>query len=226
MAAPYLSVYVGTTKQRCGVLQPASGQRRVRQRYGSAQGRKLYTLSVCEVCHTNKEVESWTWETRETLSCPKCTALILGAWKNIESLAAPLDQSVVLDLVIAKRSGRSRKRLGQKIAQAYSGIEDGREELKSLTQSVLKDRFFYKEYMSSLEWRRTRRNYLAKRERKCEKCGIESPLHVHHRSYARLGRERHDDLRLLCQRCHLKLHRYQRESGFCLETATDMFLDS
>jgi predicted HNH restriction endonuclease len=44
----------------------------------------------------------------------------------------------------------------------------------------------------------------------CVACGAPWTLRhgdLHHRSYARLGRERHDDLTPMCRACHVVLHR-------------------
>jgi hypothetical protein len=37
-------------------------------------------------------------------------------------------------------------------------------------------------------------------------CPSEGPLQTHHLSYARVGKERDDDLIVLCEECHARYH--------------------
>lgn len=41
---------------------------------------------------------------------------------------------------------------------------------------------------------------------KCENCGSYSDPNVHHITYVRLGHERLEDLKVLCQVCHSRWH--------------------
>jgi hypothetical protein len=68
----------------------------------------------------------------------------------------------------------------------------------------------YAEYIGSEEWRRRRADYLST-SAYCERCGLsrrfsrwiyDQDLHVHHKSYARIGAEIDGDLATLCKRCH------------------------
>jgi 5-methylcytosine-specific restriction endonuclease McrA len=73
-------------------------------------------------------------------------------------------------------------------------------------------RFFWKwwyrnYYLKSLHWRFTRWRKKAqmrftKGSVRCEKCGSQKWLHIHHITYARLGRERMSDLQVICRKCH------------------------
>lgn len=64
----------------------------------------------------------------------------------------------------------------------------------------------YATYINSVEWRI--KAYEAKRRAgwSCMLCGATMWLEVHHRTYARLGRERPSDLVVLCWRCHRRHH--------------------
>lgn len=77
----------------------------------------------------------------------------------------------------------------------------------------------YSDYRLTTWWRRRRDAYIVHitgsvEHRCCELCGKGTPnkagvslrFHVHHISYARLGEERDDDLRLLCAACHNLVH--------------------
>jgi 5-methylcytosine-specific restriction endonuclease McrA len=63
----------------------------------------------------------------------------------------------------------------------------------------------YQTYINSPEWRMKAR---AAKERagECALCTSTVALEVHHRTYARLGREHPSDLVVLCSRCHRRHH--------------------
>lgn len=74
----------------------------------------------------------------------------------------------------------------------------------------------YGQYMDSDEWFERRERWLAEyravndgRDPRCAVCGGEWTLesgHLHHRSYARVGREDWSDLLAVCRSDHLLLH--------------------
>lgn len=68
----------------------------------------------------------------------------------------------------------------------------------------------YPEYLKSDEWRFRREAHLEAAGERCQLCNSdETPLHVHHRTYANRGREKFYDLVVLCAFCHKAFH----ESG-------------
>lgn len=64
----------------------------------------------------------------------------------------------------------------------------------------------YLQYIQSDAWASKRRMILARRGRKCEDCGSCERLEIHHLTYARLGMEKPEDLRVLCRKCHERRH--------------------
>lgn len=64
----------------------------------------------------------------------------------------------------------------------------------------------YQKYIQSPEWQFVRARILKRANGKCEKCKQVPPQHVHHKTYARLGKERDSDLIALCIACHLAEH--------------------
>jgi 5-methylcytosine-specific restriction endonuclease McrA len=64
----------------------------------------------------------------------------------------------------------------------------------------------YQTYLRSEHWQTMRRLALEYAENSCQLCCSPSPLHVHHRSYERLGREKLSDLIVLCEGCHRRFH--------------------
>lgn len=64
----------------------------------------------------------------------------------------------------------------------------------------------YAEYLQTAHWKDTRRIALAYAGHRCQLCNGGGILHVHHRTYERLGEEMMSDLVVLCERCHRIFH--------------------
>lgn len=64
----------------------------------------------------------------------------------------------------------------------------------------------YELYLKTLHWKQARAKALARWGGYCEGCGVRPASQVHHKTYARLGRERPDDLTPLCATCHAAEH--------------------
>ncbi len=65
----------------------------------------------------------------------------------------------------------------------------------------------YQEYLKSNHWKETKARFRKKvKGRRCQFCGATGELHIHHRTYERLGRERLKDLVQLCEECHKAIH--------------------
>lgn len=72
---------------------------------------------------------------------------------------------------------------------------------------IVTDSATYGKYLESKHWRRRRKQAIAAAGTKCERCQSGLNLHVHHRSYKRLWREKKTDLEVLCSSCHDAHHR-------------------
>ena len=68
----------------------------------------------------------------------------------------------------------------------------------------------YREYIAGEDWQERRKEFLLAFPM-CNRCSLprwlaviayDQDLHVHHKSYARVGEELDDDLEPLCRRCH------------------------
>jgi len=70
--------------------------------------------------------------------------------------------------------------------------------------STLDRENFYKKYLGSAQWKKRRLQVLERAGDKCERCGSDVELEVHHLNYERLGREDLSDLLAVCKRCHLR----------------------
>lgn len=64
----------------------------------------------------------------------------------------------------------------------------------------------YKKYLNSFHWKRVRYRKLLEIKFCCESCGAKNNLSVHHLTYENIGREKLDDLQVLCSSCHRKAH--------------------
>jgi len=64
----------------------------------------------------------------------------------------------------------------------------------------------YDKYLQTRHWRTKVREALDRADHRCQLCGSEDRLCVHHNTYERLGCERPSDLIVLCQDCHARHH--------------------
>jgi len=60
----------------------------------------------------------------------------------------------------------------------------------------------YKEYLQTDHWKKMRKWALEFWDYKCALCYDDANLHVHHRTYIRMGNEKITDLIVLCDKCH------------------------
>lgn len=65
----------------------------------------------------------------------------------------------------------------------------------------------YREYLKSDHWQKLRADALERYEHRCIRCGSTERLQVHHREYRGPGRERPEDLEVVCRSCHAERHR-------------------
>lgn len=69
----------------------------------------------------------------------------------------------------------------------------------------------YLRYILSPRWHARSEAAKARAGHRCQVCNADRwfcALEVHHRTYERLGRERDDDLIVLCRHCHELFHRF------------------
>lgn len=81
----------------------------------------------------------------------------------------------------------------------------------------------YTDYIKSQQWEMKKNAYWATVPggRKCQACGSNKLVHVHHKTYIRFGREDLKDLVGLCSACHRIVHRLHRTKGGSLAFWTD-----
>jgi len=64
----------------------------------------------------------------------------------------------------------------------------------------------YKRYLVSAQWQVTRARAIIRAGGRCERCAATQQLEAHHLTYERLGREKPEDLEILCRKCHRRYH--------------------
>ena len=87
--------------------------------------------------------------------------------------------------------------------------EDKNREIALQKESNKVDKFIsmpYKEYLETDHWKKTRAKALKKANYKCELCNSTKELNVHHKTYGNRGKEKPEDLIVLCHNCHAKFH--------------------
>lgn len=67
--------------------------------------------------------------------------------------------------------------------------------------------WYSKSYLKSRHWRKTRNAALTRANFKCQSCGTNQHLTIHHLTYENLGHEKNSDLKVLCWSCHKNEHR-------------------
>lgn len=89
-----------------------------------------------------------------------------------------------------------KPRLGKKAMRAA----------KSKAQASRLRSMAYLDYLNTPHWHRKREEAMRYHGAKCNRCGRQEALQVHHKSYQNLGREKMADLEVLCRGCHENEH--------------------
>lgn len=114
-----------------------------------------------------------------------------------------------------------KKRPKPTIDRSYRDVEDSTLNLsKKHSQFMFISPEAKREYMNSHLWINLKDRRLQLANYKCEACGSQkTPLHLHHETYIRLTVEEIDDVKILCSKCHNKIHRllgYDRRTEYSI----------
>ena len=72
----------------------------------------------------------------------------------------------------------------------------------------------YEDYIRSPEWRMFRHNIIMARGKQCQSClETKGRIDLHHKHYKNFKCERPEDVILLCEDCHMSLHRSWRNGS-------------
>ena len=72
-------------------------------------------------------------------------------------------------------------------------------------------------YYKTEWWRERRKEALEDADRMCDECGSKKTLHIHHKHYKSLFKEKEEDLVCLCKSCHEDVH------GRTFDSEVDMY---
>jgi len=79
----------------------------------------------------------------------------------------------------------------------------------STEAEIQRDSAEHRRYMRSKQWRARRDTAIMRAGYRCCVCGRvhmdTRKLQVHHKTYDRLGKERAEDLMVMCRRCHRRV---------------------
>jgi hypothetical protein len=71
----------------------------------------------------------------------------------------------------------------------------------------------YTEYLKTHHWQMKRKKAMYEAGYRCQLCNSEGELHIHHRTYERVGCEKDADLVCLCAPCHKVFHENRTAEG-------------
>lgn len=94
-----------------------------------------------------------------------------------------------------------------------AGLRNRRRPLRTPGRAAAGKR--YEDWLASPRWHKRRQRWASEEQRRygrivCALCGArwsQSRGDLHHLSYSRMGRERHEDLMAMCRPCHELVHR-------------------
>lgn len=122
------------------------------------------------------------------------------------------------DQFMGEDAEQCREDIEMALSQKIIDIEEHRQGLEAFLEGLhnheikRQKKISYNTYLGSNHWKSTRQKALERADYQCWNCNANDGLHVHHLTYERVGKERPDDLRVLCSSCHAKTHSPQKES--------------
>lgn len=88
----------------------------------------------------------------------------------------------------------------------YDKIDDNYNILEDYYHVIFIKNKDYKNYLKTKHWKDKRKDVLKRAKHKCQLCSSKDTLHVHHNTYENIGKEKKEDLIVLCEKCHSKFH--------------------
>ena len=139
-------------------------------------------------------------------------SLIDVAKERVYGIAGPLPVQMTCDTcsriyVVHIRSRNEQPQTTCSSCMSVKVRKDHESWMNTWTSTPMNSPVNYASYISSHAWKKKAREMREKANFKCQLCACtDKPLNVHHNNYERLGRERDDDLIVLCEPCHHKFH--------------------
>lgn len=120
---------------------------------------------------------------------------------------------IILKSIIKGNKRKNKVNLNKKINYDFKTEEkedikvelfDNKEEKKQEGKQSRKE--WYQKYLRSDHWQETRKKALKRAGYKCQVCGCNKNLQVHHNTYKNIWHEDPTDLVVLCYKCHKIFH--------------------
>ncbi len=119
--------------------------------------------------------------------------------KNSENKTTKLFSKKILEQKLKTREKKLSYCTLQNGPVIKRGIKEFQE--KKLSQ------FQYSQYLKTKHWKKIKKRILLRARFACELCQSPLlPIHIHHKTYVRRGKELDEDLIALCKKCHWKQH--------------------
>ena len=143
------------------------------------------------------------------------TSFVANGYLKKKTLATKRDKeslaSLARDVLQKLESGPNPIRLSS--VEVYRP-DPPKEKKKSVGVPEPTYRQMYKAYMASDLWKNKRGELFLTKPRRCEKCGFDGMVDVHHLHYGNIGNENLEDLQILCRDCHETEHMLRPKWSF------------
>jgi hypothetical protein len=100
------------------------------------------------------------------------------------------------------------RRLEALVCNVFDKCKSDREQFRLLACCMK-----YRDYLKTEHWIKVRSSVLEAYEHACSFCCAGDDLHVHHRTYKRIGNEKWGDVVVLCKECHSVFHANRKADG-------------
>lgn len=134
--------------------------------------------------------------------CPNCNEYI--SFRNRQLTQQYINGNISEDHYCQKCKDEIRQKELAK-TRTWKKEHEEREQLAELRLQELRS-MPYAEYLQTPEWKETRLRKMKRAKFRCQICGGQGILNVHHISYANRGCENDADLIVLCVECHSIYH--------------------
>lgn len=112
-----------------------------------------------------------------------------------------------------------------KVLKVVGSSKGLRKYLRSFKKETKPKVLRYVDYIVGKEWREKKIKFFNKYGKKCFACNSFKNINVHHLTYRNIGKEKDEDLVVLCRCCHEEYHDMYGVSNDMTESTTRFILD-
>jgi hypothetical protein len=135
------------------------------------------------------------------VKCISCCKYIYDIAKNREDKKRLLSYYKRLET-----SNNERSKMCESCQHKFDVRKETEEDSKNREKNLMYATMPYEEYLKTRKWRRFARKIKKDSGFKCQECGEQLDLEVHHLTYERRGYEKDEDVIVLCHECHSGRH--------------------